>query len=180
MLAYSYNDPRSTQPSPPTLDPSIHPPSYTRHSSISPNSGVTILLSCPSLSSYSWVLKLYAKVFGGMGVLLSTLWVVGHTYVLYQTEDKELRIQRYVSIFLGLSLLLSHLLLCYGSVQERRATVTLFFILSMAVLVLYWAWFGYLKYGMEDGEASKEVSCEGICLTRFNCFYSRCRTQGAS
>ena len=59
---------------------------------------------------------------------------------------------------LGLSLLLSHLLLSYGSVQERRATVTLFFILSMAVLVLYWAWFGYLKYGMGDGEASKEVT----------------------
>ena len=93
-----------------------------------------------------------------MGVLLSSLWVVGHTYGLYQTEDKELRIQRYVSIFLGLSLLLSHLLLCYGSVQERRATVTLFFILSMAVLVLYWAWFGYLKYGMGDEEASKEVT----------------------
>ena len=47
-------------------------------------------------------------------------------------------------------------------VQERRATVTLFFILSMAVLVLYWAWFGFLKYGMGDGEASKEVSCHGI------------------
>ena len=134
------------------------PPSYTHHSSLSPSSGVTILLSCPRLSSCSWVLKLYAKVCGGMGVLLSTLWVVGHTYVLYQTEDKELRIQRYVSIFLGLSLLLSHLVLCYGSVQERRATVTLFFILSMAVLVLYWAWFGYLKYGIGDGEASKEVT----------------------
>ena len=157
MLAYSYNDPRSGLPPLPP-DTYIPPPSYTRHSSISPSSGVTILLSCPRLSSCSWVLKLYAKVFGGMGVLLSTLWVVGHTYVLYQTEDKELRIQRYVSIFLGLSLLLSHLLLSYGSVQERRATVTLFFILSMAVLVLYWAWFGYLKYGMGDGEGSKEVT----------------------
>jgi hypothetical protein len=94
----------------------------------------------------------------GMGVLLSSLWVVGHTYVLYHTEDKELRIQRYVSILLGLSLLLCHLMLCYGSVQERRATVTLFFILSMAVLILYWAQFGYLKYGLEDEEASKEVN----------------------
>ena len=67
-------------------------------------------------------------------------------------------ISRSVDILLGLSLLLSHLVLCYGSVQERRATVTLFFILSMAVLVLYWAWFGYLKYGMGDGEASGEVN----------------------
>ena len=58
---------------------------------------------------------------------------------------------------LGLSLLLSHLVLCYGSVQERRATVTLFFILSMAVLVLYWAQWAYLKYGMGESEASQEV-----------------------
>ena len=65
-------------------------------------------------------------------------------------------LSRYVDILLGLSLLLSHL--CYGSVHERRPTFTLFFILSMAVLVLYWAWFGYLKYGMGDEEASKEVS----------------------
>ena len=71
---------------------------------------------------------------------------------------------RYVDMILGLSLLLSHLLLCYGSVQERRAAVTLFFILSMAVLVLYWAWAGYLKYGVGDGEASKEVNYLGMCL----------------
>ena len=58
---------------------------------------------------------------------------------------------------LGLSLLLSHLLLCHASSQERRATLTLFFILSMATLVLYWAHFAYLKYGLGDGEASKEV-----------------------
>ena len=122
-----------------------------------------------------------------MGVIFSILWVVGQGYVLGQTEDTDLRAQRYeggfcyipetsqiivircqskilnsilcrfVDILLGLSLLLSHLVLCYGSVQERRATVTLFFILSMALLVLYWAWFGYLKYCMGDEEASKEV-----------------------
>ena len=67
-------------------------------------------------------------------------------------------ILRYVDIFLGLSLLLSHLVLCYGSSQERRAPLTLFLILSMASLTLYWVWFAYLKYGKGDGEASKEVS----------------------
>ena len=28
----------------------------------------------------------------------------------------------------------------------------------MAVLILYWVWFAYLKYGKEDSEASKEVT----------------------
>ena len=64
---------------------------------------------------------------------------------------------RYVDICLGLSLLLSHLLLSYGSVQERRHTVMIACILSMAVLVLYWLWFAYLKYGKGESEASKEV-----------------------
>ena len=54
---------------------------------------------------------------------------------------------RYVDICLGLSLLLSHVSLSFGSVQERRAAITIFFILSMAVLVLYWVWFAYLKTG---------------------------------
>ena len=66
---------------------------------------------------------------------------------------------RYVDIFLGLFLLLSHLVLCYGSSQERSPPVTLFFILSIAVLTLYWAWAAYLHYGVGDGEASKEVRC---------------------
>ena len=75
-------------------------------------------------------------------------------------------ILRYVDIFLGLSLLLSHLVLCYGSSQERRAPLTLFLILSMASLTLYWVWFGYLKYAKGDGEASKEVSwyCPGLVM----------------
>ena len=64
---------------------------------------------------------------------------------------------RYVDICLGLSLLLSHLLLSYGSVQESRYTITFFFILSMAVLILYWMWFAYLKYGKMESEASKKV-----------------------
>ena len=67
-------------------------------------------------------------------------------------------ILRFVDIFLGLSLLLSHLVLCYGSSQERRAPLTLFLILSMSSLSLYWAHFAYLKYVRGDtGEANKEV-----------------------
>ena len=58
---------------------------------------------------------------------------------------------------LGLCLLLSQLLLCYSAVKKKRDALTLFFILSMAVLVLYWVWFAYLKYGKGESEASKEV-----------------------
>ena len=57
----------------------------------------------------------------------------------------------------GLGLLASQILLCYSSVKKKRDTLTLFFILSMAVLVLYWVWFAYLKYGKGESEASKEV-----------------------
>ena len=63
-----------------------------------------------------------------------------------------------MDILLGLSLILSHLVLCYGSVKERKAAITLFFILSISVLLLYWVWWGYLKYGKGESEASKEVT----------------------
>ena len=66
-------------------------------------------------------------------------------------------ITRYVDILLGVCLLAAQVLLCYSSVKNKRDTLTLFFILSMAVLVLYWVWFAYLKYGKGESEASKEV-----------------------
>ena len=94
MIAYSYNDPRSSDPPPSPPDPEAPPPSYTRHSSIPSSSRVTILVSCPNLSSWSWLLSLYGSVCGGMGVLLSSVWVGGHGYVLHHTVDKDLRIQR--------------------------------------------------------------------------------------
>ena len=60
-------------------------------------------------------------------------------------------------MLLGLALLSSQLCLCYGSVQERRYPVLSFLILSLSVLVLYWAWFVYLKYAQGESEASNEV-----------------------
>ena len=51
----------------------------------------------------------------------------------------------------------AQLLLCHGSVRRRRHSLTLFFVLSMAALLLYWLWFAYLKYGKQESEASKEV-----------------------
>ena len=80
-------------PSPPPPHPSIPPPAYTCQSNSAEE--VTILLKCPHLSSFSWCLKLYAMVCGGMGVIFSFFWVVGQGYVLGQTEDADLRMQRY-------------------------------------------------------------------------------------
>ena len=90
LPSYIYSPPH---PSPPPPHPSLPPPAYTSQLS-SQREGVTILLSCPRLSSYSWCLKLYAMVMGGVGVLFSVLWVVGHGYVLGQTEESSLRMQR--------------------------------------------------------------------------------------
>ena len=44
----------------------------------------------------------------------------------------------------------AQLLLCHGSVRRRRHSLTLFFVLSMAALLLYWLWFAYLKYGKQE------------------------------
>ena len=39
-----------------------------------------------------------------------------------------------------------------------RSHLTLYFVLSVSTLLLYWAWFVYLKYAMGESEASKEVN----------------------
>ena len=59
---------------------------------------VTIMLKCPRLSSYIWCIKLYATVCGGCGTILSFLWLIGHFYVLSQTQDSELKTQRYLLV----------------------------------------------------------------------------------
>ena len=75
---------------------------------------------------------------------------------------------RYCDLVLGLVILLSHLVLSYGVVQERRGALTLHLILCTAVLVLYWGHLAYLKYGVQDvGEASKEVILSTV-LTRLD------------
>ena len=64
---------------------------------------------------------------------------------------------RYVDIVLGLSFLVSHLVLMHSSKHESRPHLTLYFVFSLSTLILYWAWFVYLKYAMGESEASKEV-----------------------
>ena len=75
---------------------------------------------------------------------------------------------RYVDIVLGLSFLVSHLILMHSSKHESRSHLTLYFVFSVSTLILYWAWFVYLKYAMGESEASKEVSMgTGNCLPDF-------------
>ena len=81
-------------PSPSPPQPSLPPPAYTRHPSITPCEGLTILLKFPRITSCKWCLKLYAMVCSGMGVIFSSLWVVGHAYVCSQTQGDSLKIQR--------------------------------------------------------------------------------------
>jgi len=168
MITYSYSDPRSCHPPPPPPHPSLPPPSYTEHQSPSPVTGserVTILLRCPPMSACVWCVKLYCTVLAGCLSLFSFLWVIGHTYVLAQTDESSLKVQRYVDIVLGLSFLVSHLILMHSSKHESRPHLTLYFVFSVSTLILYWAWFIYLKYAMGENEASKEMSDISLAVT---------------
>ena len=53
--------------------------------------GLVIKLRCPGILSFKWCLKLYSLVLGGLGLLLSFIWVFFHVYVLSQTSLQELR-----------------------------------------------------------------------------------------
>ena len=52
---------------------------------------MVIKLRCPGVLSFKWCLKLYSMVMGGLGLLLSFIWVCFHLYVLSKTSLQELR-----------------------------------------------------------------------------------------
>jgi hypothetical protein len=145
--------------------PPLPPPSYSRHQTLPHNDQVTIILKFPSFSSFQWCLSLYSKVMGGVGMLFSILWVMGHGYVLSKTEDGGLRVQRYFDIFAGLSLLLSFASLLLGAIRKSPAGLIVFIVLSCGVLVTYWVWLGYLRFGLEESEASQELLSSLIVLS---------------
>ena len=97
------------------------PPSYSRHPSTQDR--VTIVLKCPSLSSLQWCLSLYSLVMGGVGMLFTSLWVVGHGYVLTQTQEGQLRVQRYSETHAKLS----------------SGTLILFIFLDILIFALAWS-----------------------------------------
>ena len=78
---------------------------------------------------------------------------------------------RYVDIFLGGLLLAAHICLLHGSHQKNRLTLILFLSLSLTSLSLYWIWFAYLKYALQDSEATKEVSSPPLITSECLHFY---------
>ena len=86
-----------------------------------------------------------------------------NTYLyVFTISFLHLSVFRYVDIVLGLSFLATHLVLMYSSKHESRSHLTLYFVLSVSTLLLYWSWFVYLKYGVGENEASKEVTLPQI------------------
>lgn len=71
---------------------------------------------------------------------------------------QHLSAPRYVDIVLGISFLLTHAVLMHSSKHESKSNLTIYFVLSVFTLLLYWFWFAYLKYAMAESEASKEVT----------------------
>ena len=59
-----------------------------------PDDSLEIKLRCPRISSFGWCLRLYSLVLGGLGLLLSSIWICFQLYVLSQTTNTELRLQR--------------------------------------------------------------------------------------
>ena len=50
---------------------------------------LVIKLKCPGISLFKWCLKLYSLDLGGLGLLISFIWVCFHLYVLSQTSLQE-------------------------------------------------------------------------------------------
>jgi len=120
----------------------------SEHSDTCGNShnGVIINVRCPTLSSARWCYKLYSIVLAGLGLILSFLWVCFHLYALSQTTTAELRLQRYLDIFLGLVEFISMLCLLYASYSYSRLFIIVFMTSSLGVVVIYWGWYSYYTY----------------------------------
>ena len=123
---------------------------------------VVIQLSCPSLASLSWCLRLYSLVLGGLGLAMSFLWVCFQLYVLSQTTRQELRILRYLDIFLGIILFIAMLSLLYGSYFHSQISLTAFITTSLGVILSYWGLFTYYSYNSEDMPLYDDQVCKNL------------------
>ena len=81
-----------------------NPPPHTHYHPPYPDSstGMTFSVSCPKEMSYCCIsfLRAYTVALGLIGLLLSMVWVLGHSYVLHITLDDGLKLQRLVDILL--------------------------------------------------------------------------------
>lgn len=137
-----------------------------------------IRLRCPRISSFGWCLKLYSLVLGGLGLFLSFFWVCFQLYVLSQTNNYELRLQRwdekhyillslknglirYLDIFLGLLLFLSLICLLYGGYSESQIWIITFIIISLGVVLSYWGSYLYNNHvGGDYSDYEEQVTME--------------------
>merc|ERR1712130_222510 len=119
--------------------------------------GVTIILKCPRVSALHTCISVYLIIMGSLGVVISSLWVISHIYVLSHTSDNSLLEQRYVDVCIGISFLVSQTCLISGARGHRISHVLAFLILSCLVILLYWIWWACLYYSRSDTEASKEL-----------------------
>ena len=80
-------------PPPPPSYPGISEPQGPR---VPDTDTVTIVLSCPSSSSLTTYLSLYSMVMASLVSGLSALWIFGHIFVLVNTSEHGLKLQRYI------------------------------------------------------------------------------------
>jgi len=107
---------------------------------------IELRIQCPTINSLRWCLKLYCLVFGGLGTILSSLWVVFHLYVLGETDSTDLRLQRYLDICLGVVMLASTLSLVYAGLIHSKTWLVVYTTGSILVIILYWSWTAYTSY----------------------------------
>ena len=123
---------------------------YEKNEYISDKNRVVISVSCPSLTSLSWCVKLYSLVLSSLGLFISFLWVCFQLYVLGQTTSQELRLLRYLDIFLGTILFISMLCLLYGGYFRSQISITAFLTTSLGVMITYWCLYLYYTFNDDD------------------------------
>ena len=68
---------------------------------------------------------------------------------------------------MGLLLLLSRLSLLYGSYSKSSIFVIMFLASSMAVAIIYWCWYFYIKYAIIDYPVFEEQVGHKISSSKY-------------
>ena len=135
------------------------------------NDSESIVIICPGLSSLYWCIRLYSIVLAILGIALSFIWIIFQLYILSQTTNQELRLLRYLDIFLGIILFISMLCLFYGSYFYSQIFITAFITTSLGVIIFYWCLFLYYTFNNGDLPLyDNQVSTVLILLILHNTF----------
>ena len=120
------------------------------------------------VSSLSWCVKLYSLVLASLGLFISFLWVCFQLYVLGQTTSQELRLLRYLDIFLGTILFISMLCLLYGGHFHSQISITAFITTSLGVMITYWCLYLYYTINDEDLPLYDDQVCSLFFTIRYS------------